>query len=133
MARLIDTVAWVCLAGGRILGTRTRGRELFYIPGGKRHPGESDTETLVREVREEVSVALLPGTLAHVGTYRAAADGHGADAVVRMACYTAEYRGTLAASSEIEELAWLGYSDRDRTAPVDRVVFDDLRAAGLLR
>lgn len=130
--RTIDTVAWVCLAGGRVLGTRSRGRELFYIPGGKRHPGESDLETLVREVREEVSVEVLPGTAEHLGTYRAAADGHGAGVQVTMACYTAAHRGTLAAAGEIAELAWLGYADRDRTAPVDRVVFDDLLAAGRL-
>lgn len=130
--RLIDTVAWVCLEDGRILGARSRGKRLFYIPGGKRHPGESDADTLLREVEEEVSVALLPRTVAHLGTYEAAADGHGADAVVRMACYTAAYRGTLAASGEIEEIAWLRYADRDRTAPVDRDVFDDLRAAGRL-
>ena len=131
--RMIDTVAWVCLDGGRILGTRSRGRELFYIPGGKRHPGESDTDTLFREVREEVSVALLPETVEHFGTYEAEADGHGAGVLVRMACYTAAHQGDLAAAGEIAELAWLDYADRDRTAPVDRVVFDDLKAAGRLR
>jgi 8-oxo-dGTP pyrophosphatase MutT (NUDIX family) len=131
--RMIDTVAWVCLAEGRILGTRSHGKELFYIPGGKRHRGESDTDTLFREVREEVSVALLPGTARHFGTYEAAADGHGEGVLVRMACYTAEHRGTPVAAGEIAELAWLSYADRERTAPVDRVVFDDLLAAGRLR
>jgi 8-oxo-dGTP pyrophosphatase MutT (NUDIX family) len=130
--RTIDTVAWVCLAEGRILGTRSRGRELFYIPGGKRHAGESDLHTLLREVREEVSVELLPGTAEHFGTYEAAADGHGEGVRVTMACYTAAHRGILAAAGEIAELAWLEYADRDRTAPVDRVVFDDLKAAGRL-
>ncbi|WP_209314176.1 NUDIX hydrolase [Streptomyces bohaiensis] len=130
--RMIDTVAWVCLADGRVLGTRTRGRELFYIPGGKRRPGESDTDTLFREVREEVAVDLLPGTVEHFGTYEAEADGHGADVLVRMACYTAEHRGVPVASAEIEEVRWLEYADRDLTAPVDRAVFDDLKAAGRL-
>ncbi|WP_103500170.1 MULTISPECIES: NUDIX domain-containing protein [unclassified Streptomyces] len=130
---MIDTVAWVCLADGRILGTRSRGKELFYIPGGKRHPGESDTDTLFREVREEVDVALVPGTVEHFGTYEADADGHGEGTLVRMACYTADHKGVPVASGEIEELEWLGYADRDRTAPVDRAVFDDLRAAGRLR
>ncbi|MCE7079305.1 NUDIX domain-containing protein [Streptomyces sp. ST2-7A] len=130
--RLIDTVAWVCVEEGRILGTRSRGRTLFYIPGGKREAGENDLETLVREVREEVGVELVPDTVEPAGVYEAEADGHGVGAVVRMACYTARHRGVPRAGGEIEELAWLRYADRDRTAPVDRVVFDDLRDAGLL-
>jgi hypothetical protein len=54
-------------------------------------------------------------------------------AVVRVSCYTAEYSGTLAASGEIEELAWFTYADRPRVPPVDQLLFDDLQAAGRLR
>ena len=133
MAALIDTVAWVHLSEGRLLGARTRGREVFYIPGGKRNPGESDLEALLREVREELTVALVPETVEHLGTYTAQAHGQPEGTRVRMACYTADYRGELAASSEIEEIAWLGLADRHRTAPVDHLVFDELAAAGRLR
>lgn len=133
MPDVIDTVAWILLREGRVLGTRSRGRELFYIPGGKRHPGESDVQTLLREAEEELTVVLLPDSARHYGTYEAPADGHGDGATVRMACYTAEYRGTPVPSGEIEELDWLGFADRERTAPVDRLVFDDLRAEGRLR
>lgn len=132
MTHLIDTVAWVHLSGGRVLGARSRGRRLFYIPGGKRQAGESDEDTLLREVEEELSVTLVPGTMAHLGTYEGPADGHPPGTVVRMACYTADYRGMLAASSEIEEIAWLSLADRHRTAPVDHAVFDDLARAGRL-
>lgn len=133
MAQLIDTVAWVHLERGRILGARSRGRELFYIPGGKREPGESDLEALAREVTEELTVTLDLGTTAYLGTYTAQADGHPEGTLVRMACYTAGYRGTLAAAGEIEEIAWLRLADRHRTAPVDHAVFDDLASAGRLR
>ncbi|WP_326594773.1 NUDIX hydrolase [Streptomyces sp. NBC_01803] len=133
MTRLIDTVAWVHLDGGRILAARSRGRDLFYIPGGKRNEGESDLEALLREVREELAVTLLPETVAHLGTYTARADGHPEGTLVRMACYTARHRGTPVASSEIEEIAWLSLADRHRTAPVDHAVFDELASAGRLR
>jgi 8-oxo-dGTP diphosphatase len=132
VTRLIDTVAWVHLAGGRILGARSRGRELFYIPGGKRDPGEGELTALLREVREELTVELVPDTVAYLGTYTAQADGHPPGTLVRMACYSGDYRGTLAASSEIEEIAWLSLADRDRTAPVDHAVFDELAADGRL-
>jgi 8-oxo-dGTP pyrophosphatase MutT (NUDIX family) len=130
--RLIDTVAWVHLRDGAVLGTRTRGKDLFYIPGGKRHEGESDERTLLREVEEELTVAIVPGTVAHLGTYEAPVDADTPGVVVRMACYTGDYRGTLAASSEIEEIRWLTYADRGLVPLVDQLVFDDLRAEGRL-
>ena len=127
---LIDTVAWVRVEGGRILCARSRGVDAFFIPGGKRELGESDLDTLLREVREELTVRLVAATAAHRGTYEAAAHGQPAGAIVRMSCYTAEYQGQLAPSSEVAELAWLRYADRAMVAPVDQVLFDDLRAAG---
>jgi 8-oxo-dGTP pyrophosphatase MutT (NUDIX family) len=130
----IDTVAWVHLDSGRVLCARPRGKDIFYVPGGKREGGESDLQTLLREIAEELTVALLPETVRHVGTYQAdQPQGHPDGAVVRMSCYTGDYAGTLAASSEIDELAWFSYADRSRVPPVDQMLFDDLKAAGALR
>ncbi|WP_309138978.1 NUDIX hydrolase [Nocardia cyriacigeorgica] len=128
VTELIDTVAWVRIEDGKILCARPRGKDVFYIPGGKREHGESDLQTLVREVAEELTVALLPETAVHVGVYEAA-DGAFS---VRMSCYTAEYRGTPTPSSEIEALAWFGYGDRELVPPVDQLLFDELADAGLL-
>ncbi|MFF0307122.1 NUDIX domain-containing protein [Streptosporangium sp. NPDC004379] len=132
MPVLIDKVAWIRLEGGRVLSTRSRGKDAYYFPGGKREAGESDAQTLAREVTEELTVAVLPGTVALLGVYEAQAHGHPEGTVVRMTCYTGDYRGTLAAAAEIEEVAWLSYADRDRVSPVDQLIFDDLKAAGRL-
>lgn len=132
MAALIDTVAWVRIEDGRILCARPRGKDVFYIPGGKREGAESDLETLVREIEEELTVLLAPESVAHVGTYEAGVPGLDDGTVVRMSCYTAEYRGTLAASSEIEAMTWFSYADRAAVPPVDQLLFDDLYARGEL-
>jgi 8-oxo-dGTP pyrophosphatase MutT (NUDIX family) len=131
---LIDTVAWVRVEHGRVLCARPRGKDVFYIPGGKREGGESDLEALRREITEELTVTLLPGTVRHVGTYEAAQpDGQPDRVIVRMSCYTGDYSGTLTPSSEIAEFAWFGYADRPRVPPVDQLLFDDLNAVGQLR
>jgi hypothetical protein len=42
--------------------SRSRGKDVYYLPGGKRGPGESDIDTLVREIHEGLSVAIVPDT-----------------------------------------------------------------------
>ncbi|MEV0621283.1 NUDIX domain-containing protein [Nonomuraea sp. NPDC050404] len=128
----IDKIAWIHLDSGKILSTRSRGKNAYYIPGGKREPGETDLDTLVREIDEELSVAIVPSTASHVGTYHAQAHGHADGVIVRMSCYSAEYHGVPTPSSEIEEVVWLTYADRDRVSPVDQIIFDDLHRTGRL-
>lgn len=129
---LIDKVAWVRVEGRRVLSTRSWGKDVYYLPGGKREAGESDLETLIREIGEELAVAIRPATAAHLGTFEAQAHGHADGIVVRMTCYTAEYEGLPTPASEIEEVVWLAYADRERVSPVDQVIFDHLKQAGLL-
>lgn len=134
MPVLIDTVAWVRVEHGLILCARPRGKDVFYIPGGKREGAESDLQTLLREISEELAVRLVPETVRPAGTYEAEQPGaHPDGAVVRMSCYTGDYCGTLAPSSEIDEFAWFSYADRPRVPLVDQLLFDDLKAAGRLR
>jgi 8-oxo-dGTP diphosphatase len=129
----IDTVAWVRMENGLILCARPRGKDVFYIPGGKREGAESDLQTLLREISEELAVTLVPETVRYAGTYEAEQPGaHPDGAVVRMICYTGDYRGTLAPSSEIDEFAWFSYADRPRVPLVDQLLFDALKATGQL-
>lgn len=48
---MIDKIAFLYIKNNKILSTRSKGKEVFYIPGGKREGNESDLETLVREVK----------------------------------------------------------------------------------
>ncbi|MCW3816651.1 NUDIX domain-containing protein [Micromonospora sp. DR5-3] len=129
----IDKVAWIRVEDGRVLCARSRGKDVWYLPGGKREAGETDLETLAREVTEELGVAIVSESARHVGTFTAPAHGRAAGTLVRMTCYAADYRGTLRPASEIEELAWLGYADRHRVSPANQLVFDHLWSTGALR
>lgn len=47
---LLDKVAFLYLEDGKILGTRSMGKDSYFIPGGKREDGETDVQTLLGEV-----------------------------------------------------------------------------------
>jgi 8-oxo-dGTP pyrophosphatase MutT (NUDIX family) len=114
-----------------VLVTRSHGRDRFYLPGGHREPGESDSETLVREIDEELRATIDPGSMVHFGTFEIG-EGHPEHGPFRMICYTADHRGELTPSREIAEKAWFRYADRDRVSAIDGLVFDVLHEAGRL-
>lgn len=130
--QIIDKLAWIHILDGRILMTRTEGREKYYIPGGKREPGESDVKALFREIQEELSVEIEISSLFFIGIFEAQADGHKPGVLVRMTCYTAKYSGELQPASEITEIVWLNYKDRHMVSVVDMLIFDFLKEKGLL-
>jgi 8-oxo-dGTP diphosphatase len=131
VGKVIDKVAWIELDGGRVLLARSRGKDVYYLPGGKREPGESDVDTLSREVAEELSVTVVRGTESLVGVFEAPADS-GNGVVVRMTCYTAEHEGTITPDHEIEDVRWVRHGDAVPVSLASRAVLDHLHAAGLL-
>jgi 8-oxo-dGTP pyrophosphatase MutT (NUDIX family) len=129
---LIDKIAWLHLHDGQLLSTRSRGKNRYYIPGGKREPGETDQQTLLREIKEELTVDLDPASLVHAGTFTAPAHGHPDGVLVQMTCYYARYAGDLQPAAEIEEVVWLTYRHRPEVSAVDQLIFDWLQEQGLL-
>lgn len=123
----IDKIAFIYLKDGKILSTLSKGKDAYYIPGGKREDSESDEETLVRECKEELTIDILKDTIKYYGTFEAQAHGKAEGILVKMTCYTAEFNGTLMPDSEIEEIKWLDYSNLNvKISPVDELIFKDL-------
>lgn len=129
---LIDKIAWLHLHNGRVLSTRSRGKDRYYLPGGKRELNETDAQTLLREIREELTVALDSASLQLRGVFTAAAHGHAPDVLVQMTLYAATYTGILQAATEIEEVVWLTYCHRPQVSAVDQLIFDWLYKNGEL-
>jgi 8-oxo-dGTP pyrophosphatase MutT (NUDIX family) len=129
----IDKIAFIEIQEGKILSTKSKGKTKYYIPGGKRENGESDEQTLIREISEELSVDILPNTKEYVGTFSAQSDGTKEGITVIMTCYKAEYSGNLKANSEIEEIKWLNYNDLEIISEVDKKIFLFLNEKGELK
>lgn len=132
MTQEIDKLAWLHISDRRLLCARSRGKTICYLAGGKREPGESDKEALVREIKEELSIDLLPETMVHVGVFAAQADAKPPGTIVRLTCYRAAFRGEIAPAAEIEEVLWIGHQDRDRCSPATKLVLDWLKERGMI-
>ena len=123
----IDKIALLILRDGKILSTKSIGKDKYYIPGGKRENNETDHETLIREIKEELSVDILPETIMYIGTFTAQSDGDKKGINVKMTCYKADYIGVLHKNNEIEEIRWLSYNDLPIISEVDKIIFDFLK------
>ena len=127
---IIDKVAWIYLKDKKMLCVRSQGKELFYLPGGKREPGETDEQTLLREIKEELNVELDPKSLLFEKMFEAPADQQFPGTLVRMHCYKARFSGELKAQAEIAEMQWLSYKEYNRLSPAGKIVFDYYRSEG---
>ncbi|MEN3358411.1 MAG: hypothetical protein V7637_2393 [Mycobacteriales bacterium] len=121
-AEPLIAVGWVHVVADELLAVRTRGRDRFYLPGGKPEPGETLAEAVTREVFEELGVVLDGAQPAFV--VEDEAHGFARPRRVRMTCFTGSAAGEPSAAAEIAELAWLGRADRHRAAPAVQQVLD---------
>lgn len=125
-ARRIHVSAAVILDDdGRLLLVRKAGTTAFMQPGGKPEPGETASETLSRELAEELGIRVAPAALRGMGEFTAAAANEPGFVVVAdvFAADIGEQRPAIGA--EIAELAWVGADEADRfeIAPLAREYF----------
>jgi len=131
--KVIDKIAIIYVKDKKILATLSKGKDTYYLPGGKREGIETDEETLIRECKEELSINIIKDTIQYYDTFEAQAHGKAEGILVRMKCYTAEFEGKIKANSEIQEIRWLDYNDLDKISPVDKIIFKDLYDKGIIK
>jgi len=125
---VIQKSAWICIENQLILTTRSRNKDVFYIPGGKPEKGESNVQALIREIKEELTVDLNLDSIEFLGVFEAQAHGHPSGTTVQMNCYGGAYSGILQPHTEIAEIAWLSYAEKHKTSHVDHLIFDWLKS-----
>jgi 8-oxo-dGTP diphosphatase len=90
MMKEVDKIALIIIENGKILSTKSVGKNKYYIPDGKREKNETDNQTLISEIMEELSVDIIQKTITYVGTFTAQSDGDTAGINVKMICYKAD-------------------------------------------
>ena len=124
---------------GRLLLIK-RGHEpgagLWSVPGGRVEPGETDSEALVREMREETGLAVQAGPL--LGRVRRpardgpAADGGQERTVLDIRDYAATVTGgTLCPGDDAAEARWVAVSELP-SLPITEGLVEALTSWGVL-
>ena len=115
-----DKVGLLTIRDGRILLCRKKHTTaLLILPGGCYEPGESATECLDRELREELGDVSID-KVDYLGTYTDVAAGPAGapPKTVRIELYQGHLLGDPAPHAEIKELVWFGEtSDWNQLSP----------------
>ncbi len=118
----IDKIALIKIKNGQILSTKSKGKNKYYISGGKRENNETDQQTLIREIQEELNVQILRESIEYVGTFKAQSDGAIEGVIVKMTCYKTNYIGQPKENNEIEKIKWLNYKDLNIISEADKLI-----------
>ncbi len=99
--------AGIIIVDRKLLFTRAKDMQIFIDPGGQIEANETPEQALVRELKEELTIAVDASDLEFFGEYVAEAANHKGRTVHMKAFVVKKWNGTITASSEIEELRWL--------------------------
>lgn len=128
----IHVAAIALVRNRRVLMVTARGRDVYFMPGGKIDPGETAAEAAAREAFEEVSLSLDPVALTELFEVSVQAHGEPDGRLVRMRTFHAVTDAAPVASAEVSALHWATTADLDRCPPAGAEVLHRLAAADLI-
>lgn len=104
---------------------RVRDNALWYLPGGTIEAGETAEQTLMREIDEELGVAIDEQSMKFDRCIIGPALGWDGD--VELNCYRARWTGDIKPTAEISEVAFIGYQQADKMAPAIKILVDEMQ------
>ncbi|CAM4252459.1 NUDIX domain-containing protein [Zobellia roscoffensis] len=131
---IIDHLAWIHFKDKQILCLKKLGTDadFYFIPKGIRLEGETDAQTLLTTTKDILNIDIDSLSMEFIGIFEAQALGKKPGILSRMTCYTAMHSGKFLPDSELYEIAWLTYDQKDKLSEVDQLIFDILHQNGLL-
>lgn len=135
ISKIIETVAYLHIEDQRLLLAKNKSHTGYQACGGKIEHGEVYTQALIRELREELQIDLIPESLVPYGIFEAQAYRKPAGTNVRIYCYTGEHGGEFVASQEVESIKYFTHAEylaTHDTAPAVVLIINDLKEKGLI-
>jgi 8-oxo-dGTP pyrophosphatase MutT (NUDIX family) len=128
----IDHVSLLNIKNKRILLCKSKDKNMWQLPGGKRELGESDEQTLVRECAEELGVSIDSKTVKYLETIIGDAFGKDGNTKIKILIFEAEFNGTPVANSEIEDVGYFKLNEIPDTSELGWRYLQRLKDDGLI-
>ncbi|MEY8717283.1 NUDIX hydrolase [Francisella philomiragia] len=112
---MIHAAAFVAIKDNKILLTRTRDNTIWYQAGGKIEQNETPIQTIVRELKEELSLELTTDDMHYLGNITT--DNHDRTTTVSLECFTADINQEIKPCAEISAIKWFDFDDTEFVAP----------------
>lgn len=131
----LHTAGLLVIKNRKLLLAFSKNKQCFYLPGGKIHTGESATQALCREIKEELNVILQEAELEYYTHITAPAYGETAGIIMEQDCYFLHRSIQAQASAEIETLQYFvlkEYLLQENQAPGAIAILQQLTGAGII-
>lgn len=125
--KLYQKCTFIYIRNNQVLVVRNKGNHIFFLPGGSKENKESRKKALIREIKEELEVNLIPNTIKYITSIRSPTYEDPVNSDVIMHCYFGKYEGFLQASNEVCEFKWINYADKNITSQADKLVLNYLK------
>jgi 8-oxo-dGTP pyrophosphatase MutT (NUDIX family) len=107
----LNTAGLVVIENRRLLLAFSKRKQAFYLPGGKLDEGEDAITALIREIKEELSVPILPHELEWYCHISAPAYGEQPPVMMEQDCFFYVLRSTPVADAEIGSIRYFSYDE----------------------
>lgn len=131
--KIIKKIALIIIQDKKILMARSHANsDVYYFIGGKVEEEESEKDCLIREVKEEIGVALEEKTIHFLHEFQSEAYGQ-KDTVVHIKLYDGTFTGTPHPQNEIAELRYFDSSIEEKyTTPITNNIMAWLQKHGYI-
>jgi len=107
----LHTAGLVTLQDRKLLLAYSKRKQAFYLPGGKLDEGEDAVTALTREIKEELSIAVLPDELVFYCHISAPAYGEQPPVIMEQDCFLYTLKSVPVVNAEIEEIGFFSYGE----------------------
>lgn len=107
----LQTAGLVVIQDRKLLLAYSKRKQAFYLPGGKLDEGENAITALLREIKEELSIEMIPEELQFYCHISAPAYGEQPAVIMEQDCFLYSLRSTPVVNAEIEMIRFFSFNE----------------------